>query len=570
MSRVKPKKPSLCTCELLTKDIISKSISVLREIVSSCYGPSGRLKQLHNGVGGSVCTTSSSSSLFSNLSVIHPILKILTTSVQNHVSRFSDCGLFTAILCFNLVEHFQRLNLSAATVIKISKHLLSLCIDYLNSEICGCRISVDFSNLKTLLCLVQSILTSKPACLLNKKEADHISTLILKAFLLTIPEKATDHAILGKSIIIPLKDEKVMDSTVLPGIVIEMPEVQLIKYPIKKLPSDALKVALFCISMSGDLSDPGEGTLVISYGVSLESAILDQLLNLGNRLINDHVNVVVCQKVIHPALKQYLHQHHIITVDRVGISLMEPLGEMTGAQPIGSLNFISPTSYGYVKDLCTVNFGSKHYFHLIPNDSTVCSLLLCNRNETSWNELKLACQTAQHVLQLTIREPLALLGGGCTETHLASFLRNKVASVPESILKVNDCTETEYKIVADAFCNALQSVACSLEHDKGKILIDRKYGHFWSIQPDFPSNVKWQDLVLKCGCGLFGNQEDLNWCFLQGIHSFSLQNASIQQVTNSTDHLTLDCFTAKLHGLQVAVETASLILDLSYIIEDKN
>lgn len=36
------------------------------------------------------------------------------------------------------------------------------------------------------------------------------------------------------------------------------------------------------------------------------------------------------------------------------------------------------------------------------------------------------CETAEHVLQLTIKEPLALLGGGCTETHLASYIRHKV------------------------------------------------------------------------------------------------------------------------------------------------
>lgn len=36
------------------------------------------------------------------------------------------------------------------------------------------------------------------------------------------------------------------------------------------------------------------------------------------------------------------------------------------------------------------------------------------------------CETAEHVLQLTVKEPLALLGGGCTETHLASYIRHKV------------------------------------------------------------------------------------------------------------------------------------------------
>lgn len=39
---------------------------------------------------------------------------------------------------------------------------------------------------------------------------------------------------------------------------------------------------------------------------------------------------------------------------------------------------------------------------------------------------QLTCQTALHVLQLTIKEPYVLLGGGCTETHLAAYIRHKV------------------------------------------------------------------------------------------------------------------------------------------------
>lgn len=56
--------------------------------------------------------------------------------------------------------------------------------------------------------------------------------------------------------------------------------------------------------------------------------------------------------------------------------------------PIGSLNTIPSTAYGSVKDLCSARFGSKHFFHLIPNEATVCSLLLCSRNDTAWEELK--------------------------------------------------------------------------------------------------------------------------------------------------------------------------------------
>lgn len=40
--------------------------------------------------------------------------------------------------------------------------------------------------------------------------------------------------------------------------------------------------------------------------------------------------------------------------------------------------------------------------------------------------LKVVCQKTENVLRLTLREPSALLGGGCTETHLAAYVRHKV------------------------------------------------------------------------------------------------------------------------------------------------
>lgn len=570
MSRLEAKKPSLCKTEPLTSERVRSTLSVLKGIIASCYGPSGRLKQLHNGLGGCVCTTSQSSALLRNLSVTHPILKVLTASVQNHVSCFSDSGLFTAILCCNLIENTQRLGLEPTTVIKLNKYLLSVCTSYLKSEACSCRIPVDFSNTHTLLGLVHTILTSKPACMLTRNELDHIGALVLKAFLLTVPESVEDRIILGKSIIVPLKGQRVIDSTVLPGLLIEMSEVQVRRLlPTQK--SSALKVALFCVSLSGDFSNSGEGTVVVRYQVSLENAVLEQLLNLGRQLVGDHVDLVLCQKVIHPSLKQFLSEHHIIAIDRVGVALMEPLSKVTGATPVGSLNTLVPTAYGSVKNLCSARFGSKHFFHLIPNEGTVCSLLLCSRNDSAWEELKLTCQTAMHVLHLTIKEPWVLLGGGCTETHLAAYVRYKVHNEAEDVVRDDGYSQAELHIAAEAFCSALESVAGSLEHDGGDILIDTKYGHFWSCPADSASFINWTDVLSRCGCGLYNSQEDLSWSFLRSAyHPFAPQTCLPQAVVDTASNLTVDCFTTKLSGLQVAVETANLILDLSYVVEDKN
>lgn len=66
------------------------------------------------------------------------------------------------------------------------------------------------------------------------------------------------------------------------------------------------------------------------YQVSLENAVLEQLLNLGRRLVTDHVDLVLCQKVIHPSLKQFFSERHVMAIDRVGVTLMESLSKVTG------------------------------------------------------------------------------------------------------------------------------------------------------------------------------------------------------------------------------------------------
>lgn len=335
MSRLEAKKPPLFISEPLTRGTLSQSLTLLSGILKSCYGPAGRLKHLHNGVGGYVCTTSQSSAILSHLSVSHPVLRVLMASVQNHISRFSDCGLFTAILCCSLIENFKSLNVASCTVIKISKHLLSLCMAYLKSEACGCRVSMDFSSVETLLCLVRSVLTSKPACMLNKPEVDHLTMLILKAFMFTIPCCVETNAVLGKCVIVPVKGRRVVDSTVLPGLLIETTEIQLAEpFTIRRTCSNMIKIALFSVSMSGDLFSPEEGTITVHHGISLEMSELNQLLNVGKQLINDEVGLVVCQKVIHPSLKQYLKENHVIAVDRAGLSLMEPMSRMTGNKKV--------------------------------------------------------------------------------------------------------------------------------------------------------------------------------------------------------------------------------------------
>ncbi|XP_041106800.1 McKusick-Kaufman/Bardet-Biedl syndromes putative chaperonin isoform X2 [Polyodon spathula] len=535
MSRLAPKKPSLCSDGPLTDGEVCQKLSVFREILKSCYGPCGRLKLIHNNRGGRVQTTSSSAVLLNGVPLSHPMLKLLAASVMNHVSRFSDSGLFAAILGCTLIENTQRLNMASSSVIKIYRQLLSLSIAYLNSEDCSCRVKVDFRSSQTLLALARTVIASKPACMLTFKEREYISSMVLKAFLRTVPCTVGPNACLGKMVVVPIEGNIAQDTTVLTGLLVEMPEALPLSNT-KRLSSSCINVAVFNVSMSGDLPDAADGTVEISCTVSPEAAILEQLLRVGKQMVSEHVGLLVCQKVVHPVLKQYLQEQHVIVVDRLGAALMEPLVQMTGAQAVASYQSSVPSNcYGLLKDVCVVSFGSKELLHLIPGeDSTVCSLVLCNRNETTLSELK------------------------CT---------NRI----DDVLSDLACSYTEYQLAVDSFCRSLESLARSLEHNGGESLVDLSHGHRWFIQASSPLDSHWRDLVNRCGCGLFQKHQSLDWAILGDKYPSLTPGADRSQIEETTPHLfVLDSFPAKINALQIAVETANLILDLKYIIQDVN
>ncbi|XP_053316168.1 molecular chaperone MKKS-like [Spea bombifrons] len=164
---------------------------------------------------------------------------------------------------------------------------------------------------------------------------------------------------------------------------------------------------------------------------------------------------------------------------------------------------------------------------------------------------------------MTLKKPWVLLGGGCTEMHLSAFIRYKSANISSTFLEELNCSSAQYKMVADCFCKSLESVAQSLEHDGGEMLMDLQDGHLWSILPDAASEIGH-----RCGCRMHRRRDDLQWNVLGS--QCSPEIARDKCLLKASHQLILDCFAAKCNGLQVAVDTAGLILDLSYVVEDKN
>ncbi|XP_031733720.1 molecular chaperone MKKS [Anarrhichthys ocellatus] len=567
MSRLVKKSPSLCTDLPLDNTVICNKLHLLRQLLKSCFGPTGRLKQVHNNIGGHVVTTSTSSVLLPAISSSQSFINLIKTSILNHVSRFSDCGLFAAILCLSLIEQAKQSGLSGSVAIRVNKHLLGLCTSYLQREDCGCKVKLDFCSSHNFITLASSIISSKPACVLTESEVLHISKLAVQAFLLTVPCNSPGEVSLGQIVSISVEGHPVLNSAVFPGLLVDTPD-DLCLDKSENQHSNPLRLVLFSASLAGDLSELGDGKIDVHPGVDTDSQILDQLLELVKQVVKDEVKVLVCQKVIHPVVQQYLKRHGVIVIERLGITLMEPLTQLTGAQPVATLNTTIPAkAYGKVKDLSILQFGSKTMLHLQPpGESSICTMILCHRNQTMLSELKVAYQKTEHVLRLTLREPSALLGGGCTETHLAAYVRHKSMKEVTETVSALGCSRTEHLRGVDGFCHSLESVAAALEHDGGDSVMDLTHAHHWTRPADVMKEQ--EDSSGFCGCGLMESSPNQRWTYLNtNYQEFSPAPLSGDAAVQPR---VLDSFTAKLNALQVAVETANLALDVRYLIQDMN
>lgn len=100
-------------------------------------------------------------------------------------------------------------------------------------------------------------------------------------------------------------------------------------------------------------------------------------------------------------------------------------------------------------------------------------------------------------------------------------------------------------------------MAAALEHDGGDSLIDLTHGHCWTSISDDSS----------CGCGLISDSTALQWTHLNTRypHFYPVPPAKSRSLV-----CVLDSFLAKLSALNVAMEMASFLLEVKYVIRDVN
>ena len=108
--RLATKEQSRINVTASDSDDFKKAFVVLSQLLTSCYGPRGSCKAIHNNSGGHVLVTSHGTRMLQCLHFSRPVLRLWASALQGHVSEFMDHSLFAGRLSLNLIQGAIELN----------------------------------------------------------------------------------------------------------------------------------------------------------------------------------------------------------------------------------------------------------------------------------------------------------------------------------------------------------------------------------------------------------------------------------------------------------------------------
>ncbi|GFQ70877.1 hypothetical protein TNCT_384901 [Trichonephila clavata] len=406
----------------LRKDPFLMSMKALIKIIQTCMGPQASLKLLQHQEGGAGILTSSSQRLLPILSVKDRTSAFIISTAKTQLKKFNDNGLCCMFLILKSIHHAVLTEYCLPLIGALYTHLSNIYIECLNSSNNLSVMTIDFSNLKHLKSIVLSLLNSKRGHALTSINKDYLASLILKAFLGTIPSNKLLRNI--NTSVISVEGSDVNHSRLFKGVLVPVPKEDAIHFQKDHQEMGPFHIALFTTSLAGETDCPVKN-IVIDSSFSVAKASLILLEKAIEKVIAENVDFVFCQKVIHPYLKKKLQYAGISFLDRLGTETTKYVQFISGGNAITSL-IVSEFSYGTISRSDMVLIEGRTFLLFSSDDTPFFSLALCNYNAQSLSELQVVCQQIFSALYRVLCKGKVCYGAGCTEVSTAQLWATKL------------------------------------------------------------------------------------------------------------------------------------------------
>jgi len=555
------------TTSVLNDEKTIQALRKFKELVHTSRGPSGCLKMLHNNIGGHVTLTSVCKRMLDGLTVKTPVLKLLVSCVQGHVSSYSDSSLFLADLALSLILGSCELDIHPRLVTDVLEYLMHKSLKFLQSpamETVSFLHSFNTDDLTDMCNITHTVVTSKPGCDFWPGEADHISSLLVTAFLKTSSAESQHNLQYLTIEGLPPAESYLTD-----GMLYSVPSIPAYRtepLSVKRRGSDVL-VAVFNVSFAGDSSETLDSTILSEGSAVIDEMILEKMMSLCNTLVSLGVGVVACQRVIHPEVKRRLRRENVLVLDRLGIQYIYCIQELTGAKLLGSFSgSVVQSDLGTLDDVRHKVIENKSYVNLLNQSRSVHTMVLCGRSEESLADLKVICETAHHVLGMAWRDGIVLSGGGCWQTALAAAVWNKVKD-PPGLMDEIGCSSNQLQAITRIFCKSLTN--CLPFESSFDIMSDKSSNHRWRVDTS-------SDDCIRCVCGGVRISDDNQLQYSEELFSvpaeldISISSKSDTRESTMNKPKLLDSYSANVNALRVGISSAIMILNIQNVIQDIN
>jgi len=490
-------------------NIVSEAVteSKLKEIIDlaeSSIGPHGRLKVLQTKAGGYAMITTTSSRLFDFISAKDPVSQILLTGFSTHQHLLKNGGLFLASLSCNFYLAHCGSSLPRSTCIEMNIYVHERIKQELNENFVT-KI-LDIGNASNMLTLVKSILRSKPVCQLTEDEIEHLSIKILKAFFVNADSQIeTQYGL----VIVPLQGPAVIQSHLISGIVLKLPKVISLSEKLQTVCKGRPKLVVVLASLAGD-QQVINGSLFPedSEFVPINDVTFGAIWRLVESFVSAGVDIVCCQKVVHPSVRKYLEEKNVLVIDRLGYQSAKYVYSTTKVEPVESIfDKFTDANLGSILKADVHAFCKERFLILhpcIPDQFR--TIMLCANDENTLDELKVALTSAEQSLFHVIKEPKVVFGGGCFEAQIAAFvcsITRKDVSSEEKLKyrRLAELSEAKWFVGLQSIARSFVRIAKSIHKQAGDCYIDSTFNHLWVLPPRTEiTTINMSGLSCCCGC----------------------------------------------------------------------
>lgn len=204
-----------------------------------------------------------------------------------------------------------------------------------------------------------------------------------------------------------------------------------------------------------NVSDPDQLAEFREYEADVRSAAVRTVVDLD-------ADVLCCQKSIDDPIRTALARHGVLAIERTRQDELDALARTTGATAVPSVDDLDPTAVGFAGNIERRTVGTTEVLMArdCPNEQQA-SLLLRGGTEHVAQETKRVVDDCLAVVQLVMRDEIAVPGGGAVETALARNLSSHAAGVGG-----------REQLAVEAVADALEAVPRTLAQNAGRSPVD--------------------------------------------------------------------------------------------------